>query len=76
MQAVFDGSNVFMVFRILNMKTKHKNNSKELKAENCSAAEHTANTKGALINKKKRKRAGTSEPEMSDETPHQIFQRL
>lgn len=75
-QVVFDG-NVFVVFRTLNMKTKHKNNSKELKAENCSIAEHKANTKGALINKNKRKkRADTSELEMSVKTQDQTFQRL
>jgi len=64
-----------MVFRRLNMKTKRKNYSKELKAENCSAAEHMANTKGALINKNKRKRADISEPGMSDKIQDQVFQR-
>lgn len=64
-----------MVFRRLNMKTKRKNYSKELKVENCSAAEHMANTKGALINKNKRKRADISEPGMSDKIQDQVFQR-
>lgn len=57
------------------MKTKRKNYSKELKVENCSAAEHMANTKGALINKNKRKRADISEPGMSDKIQDQVFQR-